>query len=93
MNALDNIAYLGLTLSSRCNFAQTQSNLADRALRAMFKLFSSIHELYAPEPSLLCTPFDKLVIPVLLYGSEIWGFHKAVDNEKVHLLFCKQNCT
>ena len=33
--------------------------------------------------------FDKLVMPVLLYVSEIWGFHKALDIEKVHLLFCK----
>ena len=29
-------------------------------------------------------------MPVLLYGSEIWGFHKALDIEKVHLLFCKK---
>ena len=56
----------------------------------MSKLFRSIHELYAPEPSFLFTLFDKLVMSVLLYGSKICGFHKAVDIEKVHLLFCKK---
>ena len=76
-------------MSSRDKFAQSQSNLADRGLGAMFKQFRSVNELYAPEPSFLCTLFDKLVMPVLLYGSEIWGPHKAVDMEKVHLLFCK----
>ena len=55
----------------------------------MFKLIRSVNELYAPEPSFLCTLFDILVMPVLLYESEIWGFHKAVDIEKVHFLFCK----
>ena len=29
-------------------------------------------------------------MPVLLYGSEIWGFHKAVDIEEVQLLFRKK---
>ena len=38
----------------------------------------------------LCTLFDKLVMPVLLYGSEIWEFHKDLDIEKVHLLFGKK---
>ena len=89
LNVFEKILYLVLTLSSRGKFAQTQSNLSDRGLRAMHKLFSDTHELYAPEPSFLCALFDKLVKPVLLYGSEIWGFHKAADVERVHLLFCK----
>ena len=90
LNLLDKISHLGLTLSSRGKFAQTQSNLADRGLRAMFKLLRSVNELYAPETSFLCTQFDKLVMTVLLYESEIWGFHKALDIEKVPLLFCKK---
>ena len=53
---------------SRAKFAQTQSNLADRGLRAMFKLLRSGTELYAPEPSFLCTLFDKLVMP----GFIVW---------------------
>ena len=57
----------------------------------MFKLFRSVNELYAPEPSFLCNLCDKLVMPVLLYGSDIWEFHKAVDIEKVLLFFCKKN--
>ena len=58
LNLLENISYLGLTLSSRGKFAQTQSNLADRGLGVMFKLFRSVNELYAPESSYLCTLFD-----------------------------------
>jgi hypothetical protein len=30
-----------------------------------------------------------MFVLVLLYGSELWGFHKCADVEKVHLNFCK----
>ena len=33
--------------------------------------------------------FDKLISPILNYGSEVWGFHDAPEIEKVHLKFCK----
>lgn len=34
--------------------------------------------------------FDSLVVPILMYGSEIWGFYKRDDIEKFHLRFLKQ---
>jgi hypothetical protein len=34
--------------------------------------------------------FDKMVKPILLFGSEIWGFSKTIDClEKIQLRFCK----
>ena len=33
--------------------------------------------------------FDKLVTPVLNYGSEVWGFCKANQVERVQSQFCK----
>ena len=33
--------------------------------------------------------FDKIVLPILLYGSEIWGFENLDILERVHLKFCK----
>ena len=34
--------------------------------------------------------FDTYVSSVLNYASEIWGFHKATDVEKIHTKFCKR---
>ena len=34
--------------------------------------------------------FDSIVLPILCYGCEVWGFHKAVDIECVHTKFLKQ---
>lgn len=33
--------------------------------------------------------FDKMILPILLYGAEIWGFERASEIEKVHAKFCK----
>lgn len=33
--------------------------------------------------------FDKMVVPVLLYGCEIWGFSNCNMIEKIQLKFCK----
>jgi hypothetical protein len=33
--------------------------------------------------------FDKIMNPILLYGSEIWGFSNNESVERVHLEFCK----
>jgi len=33
--------------------------------------------------------FDRLVEPVVLYASEVWGFHDAPHIERLHTKFCK----
>ena len=33
--------------------------------------------------------FDKLVTPILLYGSEIWAYENNDIIEKLHLRYCK----
>ena len=33
--------------------------------------------------------FDKMVLPVLTYGAEIWGIHSFKCIENVHIKFCK----
>ena len=34
--------------------------------------------------------FDSMILPILCYGCEIWGFHKAPDIERIHIKFLKQ---
>ena len=31
-----------------------------------------------------------MVLPILCYGCEVWGFHPVPDIERVHLKFLKQ---
>ena len=36
-----------------------------------------------------CDLFDKLVLPVLIYGCEVWVFYPAKAIEQAHNFFCK----
>lgn len=33
--------------------------------------------------------FDKMVVPILLFGCEVWGFEKLYSIERVHFKFLK----
>ena len=84
------VSYLGLTLSSHGKFLLTQRNLADRGLKAVYKLLKDTHHLYDPDLKFMCSLYDKLVSPVVHYNCEIWGFHAEREVERTHLLFCKR---
>ena len=36
-----------------------------------------------------CDLFDELLLSVLMYGGEVWGFYPAKAIEQVHKDFCK----
>ena len=55
----------------------------------MYSLLSKSYSLDLPIDILL-ELFDQLVIPVLLYGSEVWGFEVIRNLEVFHMKFCKQ---
>ena len=71
------------------NFSLNQENLIGKALKAMYTLLSKCNMLDL-KPSILCQLFDAFVGSILNYSSEIWGFSKSKEIERVHLKFCKR---
>ena len=59
------------------------------AQKAVFKLNSYLYKFADLTPRHVLDLFDKLVTPILCYGSEVWVFCKADKIERVHLQFCK----
>ena len=55
----------------------------------MFSLVSKARKLDLPIDIQL-ELFDQLVIPILLYGCEVWAFGDIADIETFYLRFCKQ---
>jgi len=55
----------------------------------MFSLIAKSQKLSLPVDIQL-ELFDQLVTPVLLYGSEVWGFEDLSQLETFHLKYCKQ---
>ena len=85
LDNINNFCYLGIVFSCTGKWSRAQTMLADHGVKADFGLNRRTYHLFDPQPSFLCNIFDKLVTPILMYASEIWGFHHAEAVEKVHL--------
>ena len=82
--------YLGITITSTCSFNKAISLIANQAKKVLFALLSRIVRLNYPPPVILCHLFDALVLPVLEYGGEVWGWNNNCNAiELIHRKFCK----
>ncbi len=88
LEIVDSFKYLGVTFYRTGKFSVNINNLRDQAQKAMFALLAKGRELSLPIDILL-DYFDKTVVPIMLYGSEIWGYENLSMIEKLHLKFCK----
>ena len=86
---ISKFTYLGITLSANSKFYQAQKALTEQAMKALFSL-NTVFEKVSLHVSEKVKLFDAMVVPILNYGSEIWGFHSAPDIERVHTQFLKQ---
>ena len=80
---------MGILLNYNGNFLQTQRHIAQQGQKALFAIYSTLKK-FNFNIETKCSIFDAYVGSILNYGSEIWGFHKATDIEKVHLAFLKR---
>ena len=60
-------------------------NEARRSLFAMYKRIKN----QSISIELQLRLFDSIVEPILLYGSEVWGFENTIYIEWIHIQFCK----
>ena len=49
-----------------------------------------MHNFTVLMPAHILDLFDKLIAPILNYGSEVWGLNSAKAVETVHLSFCNR---
>ena len=73
INVVDDYVYLGTTFNYNGTFNKAKAKQALQAKKATFSLITKIKQLNLTfETSIEL--FERLIIPVLLYGSEIWGY-------------------
>ena len=82
--------YLGIVISSGGSYKHTCDTLASQSLKALFKLKKHLNKFVDLQVSHRMELFDKLILPILNYGSEIWGNIEAMQIERIHLKFCKE---
>ena len=59
----------------------------EKAIKAIFALLSSINKTKNASPKLLLNLFDKMVVPIILYNSEIWGAYLFRNKQ----ILCENN--
>ena len=80
--------YLGIIFSRSGSFCKAKKHLYEQAQKAMYGVIRKIRQFNLPLECQLDL-FDKIVVPVLLYGCEIWGFESLDIIERIHLKFLK----
>ena len=85
---VDQFQYLGVVFNSRGNFFQAKKHLHTQASKAMHSLVKNIRSNSLPVV-LSLQLFHSLVMPILLYCCEVWGYEDFKILEKLHLKFCK----
>ena len=88
LELVDSFKYLGITLFKNGNWYRTQKCISQHASLALFNLFTIFKNIDLPISQKMKL-FDILVSPILNYGSELWGMHKATDIELVHTKFLR----
>ena len=74
--------YLGITIGhNSCNFNPTINDLSNKANRALYMLNSKIRLIHLPIHTALKL-FDILILPILLYASEVWQPYLNLSDEK-----------
>ncbi len=65
-------------------------SLAGQASKAIFKIQNSIAHFSLLTPQVKLELFEKSIQPILMYGSEIWGFTKSNVTDRVQSGFYKR---
>ena len=70
------VKYLGVIFSRNRHFHQTKKHNFEQARKAMHVFFKRIRNLDIPIDLQLYI-FDHVILPIALYGCEIWGFENS----------------
>ena len=88
LEVVKEFCYLGITFTTNGLNSKTVKSRVDCGQKAMFSVLRKCKENHLPvEVSL--EMFEKMVIPAMLYGSEVWGFNNFETLERLQLKFIK----
>ena len=66
----------------------TTKMLSDQAARAANNLLALFKRLSFDVKTKLAL-FDSFVMPIILYGAEVWGIYDIKNIDRIHIKFCK----
>ena len=81
LEIVNKFSYLGIVFTAGGSFSEAQATLSGQAQKSIFKLKRYLSKFENISVQHTLELFDKLVTPVLNYGSEVWGFIQANNIE------------
>ena len=81
--------YLGVTFSNNGLFYKARKHIYDQSNKALHLLYTRINNADLPV-DLMLKLFDHTIVPMLLYGTEIFGFEDIKILEKIHCSFLRR---
>ena len=88
VEVVDDYVYLGIKMNYNNSMNKAIQKQITLAKKSMFSMLSSVQNLNLPV-DLQLNLFQKLVLPVLLYGCEIWGYTDIKAIEQFHRKYLK----
>ena len=91
---LDNVRnykYLGLQFSTYGTFTYAKQEIKKVALKALYKLRNEMVDHFRDDVQLTMKIFDTVIIPILMYGSEVWGVDhdEKLENDPIEFVQTK----
>ena len=80
--------YLGVKFNYNGTFKKAISKQVTQARRALYSMLAKAKKLKL-SVDIQCHLFDHLILPILLYGSEIWGYEDISQIEVLHRKFLR----
>jgi hypothetical protein len=89
LDIVDTYSYLGIIFKYNGTFFETRKKLVEQANKALYCIYKLVRNESIPI-DLQLKMFDSMIEPILLYGSEVWGYENLKVIEQIQLKFCKR---
>ena len=88
LECVSHYKYIGIVFTSRLYWSVPLQTLSAQAEKGLFALKRVVKTVGNFPVSLSLDLFDKLILPILLYGLEVWGTQHREPIERAHIMFC-----
>ena len=79
--------YMGILFTPALSWSSAKSKLANQARKAIFSIKGYQKSFGTFTHIDMLKLFDSMIVPILTYGSEIWGFKEAEEIERIQISF------
>ena len=88
IEVVSDYVYLGTTFNYNGKMNKAMKKQVTQARRALFSMLVKCKKLELPI-DINCELFDSLIVPILTYGCELWGYNSLDIIESFHRKFLK----